>query len=60
MDDEKLTIKTTSEKCPCINCVYAYKSLEGGAWHWRCPKFPNGKPDEVLYDNKPCPEFEKI
>lgn len=60
MEDEKISIKTTSQKCPCINCAVRLRELWGGSWSWRCPAYPHGKPEEVLYDNKPCDEFEPM
>lgn len=42
-------------KCPCRKCVIGF--LNG--WdNWKCKAFLEGKPREILYENKPCPKFK--
>lgn len=45
------------QKIPCRKCANAQK---GKILNARCLAYPNekGKPDEVYFDNKPCPKFK--
>lgn len=58
--DDKMIIKTTTDDCPCKKCWHGWRVASKGCVNWMCVKYPNGKPDEVLYDNQPCEFFEEL
>ena len=54
-EDEILSVESPQkDKCECAKCLYG---LFGGWDNWKCAKFPNGKPNGVLYNGDKCPEF---
>lgn len=56
-DEELAVLSPVKDKCPCVKCAL---SMFGGWNDWRCAKFPNGKPDGILYDGDKCPEIVPI
>mgnify|MGYP007128600336 CR=1 FL=1 len=44
------------EKMQCRTCVYAEKEHIGKA---ECEAYPEGKPDDVYFDNASCPKYKK-
>lgn len=56
--DEILSVVAPDEKkCECAKCAYG---LFGGWDNWKCPKFPQGKPNGILYGGDKCPEADPI
>lgn len=56
--DEILNVLAPDErKCECAKCAYG---LFGGWDNWKCPKFPKGKPNGILYGGDKCPEADII
>jgi len=53
-NDEVFIKVADKSKCKCARCIYG---LFGGWANWKCLKYKDGKPNEVLYENKDCPKF---
>ncbi len=42
-----------------IACRYCSNARKGGIAQGRCTVYPDGKPDGVIFYNKPCPKYKK-
>ena len=55
MEQEIYMQTADKKKCPCTKCLYGQF---GGFDNWKCIKYSEGKPREILYENKSCPKFK--
>lgn len=53
--EKELNVRMANDKCKCKNCLFGFF---GGFTNWKCVKYKEGKPDDVLYENKECPKFK--
>lgn len=51
-------LSADKEKCPCAKCLYGQFGRPNGFSSWKCIEYTDGKPQEVLYENKECPKFK--
>lgn len=58
--EDSIIVNVVTDECPCIKCFIGWTTIPGGCRFWKCDKFPDGKPHEVLYENKSCPYFDSL
>lgn len=56
MKENVLNIKIPGDKIKCLQCKFG---LIVDPYRTKCGKYKQGKPDEIYYENKDCPYFEK-